>query len=283
MNRHFRRDGDWPGVGRGSVWLEFERDWATRQVELYDGRWYCSDKEYHPELGPGLTDRPLWEHEFAPEEEITAAEFEVAWDRATQFSVQEQVKRLITEELQRKGERLPPGASDEDIAAFEVRTGLQVPQELRELLRWSNGPPVGPSGIYRLDPRDCHGGIELHYEFHPGWRKRGWIPIAGDGCGDNYLLDTSVVVGHDPRQLTLPTLTPLAAGTHPVYFKDHETDSEALPEYVVASGLWTFLHFWLLRDRRGHTWPFDRKCVLAEDPALTAYQGDVPLPWDLDQ
>jgi hypothetical protein len=197
------------------------------------------------------------------------------------MTVQEQVKRLIEEQLQREGRRLPPGARDEEIAAFEARTGLRVPQELRELLQWSNGPPVGPSGIYPLDTGDGSEGIVGEYQFYPGWRKRGWIPIAGDGCGDTYLLDTTTVMGYDPAQLTLPALEPLAAGTHPIYFKDHETDPDAPPEYVVASGLWTFLRFWLLAEHGDRAWPFDRERVLEDDPALADYCGAVPLPWQL--
>jgi hypothetical protein len=83
VNRYFRRAGDWEGIGKGAVWLEFDGDWATRQVELYDGRWYSSVGEYHPDLGGGgLADQPLQEHEFQPSEEISAEEFEAAWNEA---------------------------------------------------------------------------------------------------------------------------------------------------------------------------------------------------------
>jgi len=49
MKRYFRRAGDREGIGKGAVWLEFDGDWATRQVELYDGRWHSSLEEYRPD------------------------------------------------------------------------------------------------------------------------------------------------------------------------------------------------------------------------------------------
>ncbi len=85
MKRFFKRSGDWGDLGKGSVWLEFDDDWATRQVEVYDGRWYCSIDKSHPELGGSLTHEPLRVHGFLPEEEITAEEFEAAWSEALRY------------------------------------------------------------------------------------------------------------------------------------------------------------------------------------------------------
>jgi hypothetical protein len=90
MKRYFRRAGDWEGIGKGAVWLEFDADYPTRQVELYDGRWYSSIDEYHPELGGGLSDRPLPWHEFQPDEEVSAEEFAAAWNEALRHRTQNQ-------------------------------------------------------------------------------------------------------------------------------------------------------------------------------------------------
>lgn len=99
----------------------------------------------------------------------------------------------------------------------------------------------------------------------------GWIKVADDGFGDPYVLDTSTKIGD----------------THPIYFIDHET-YEGDVDYVVASGLWTFLRFLLTDDlesqeaiergvSRDKFWPFDAARVLAEDPALIEYKGTAPL------
>ena len=41
-----------------------------------------SIKRYHPELGPGLTDRALSEMDFEAQHEISQEEFEEAWNEA---------------------------------------------------------------------------------------------------------------------------------------------------------------------------------------------------------
>ncbi len=116
--------------------------------------------------------------------------------------------------------------------------------------------------------------MEQEYQWFPEWKEKGWIKVADDGCGDPYVLDTAITVGD----------------THPVYFIDHET-YEGEADYVVASGLWIFLRFLLSDDLESQIdfkqsipheslWPFDKRFVLAEDPALTHYTGTIPLAWD---
>jgi hypothetical protein len=105
-------------------------------------------------------------------------------------------------------------------------------------------------------------------ESEPLWRERGWIPVAGDGNGNYYVLDSHTG----------------GPGSHPVYFLDHETDL-AKPEYVVASNLWHFLRFLLKREvegpqARAASWPFNQRLVLEADPELAAYAGVAPLPWE---
>jgi hypothetical protein len=81
VKRYFRRTvaaGEIP-LGAGVVWLEFDGDEPTRQVERYGDRWFSSRDEYHPELGPGLADLPLSELGLEPMDEVDAAEFERAW------------------------------------------------------------------------------------------------------------------------------------------------------------------------------------------------------------
>ncbi len=79
--RYFKRAAE-SGLGPGVVYLEFDGEWATRQVEVYGDRWFCSLQGYHPELGPGLVDQPLSVLELRPQHEISEAEFEEAWQEA---------------------------------------------------------------------------------------------------------------------------------------------------------------------------------------------------------
>jgi hypothetical protein len=79
MRRCFRRVAR-AALGDGTVWLEFEGEMPTRQVERYGLRWFSSRQTYHPELGPGLVDQPLAELGLTPDLEVSAAEFDWAWN-----------------------------------------------------------------------------------------------------------------------------------------------------------------------------------------------------------
>jgi hypothetical protein len=67
------------GLGDGLVYFEYDGDIPTRQVELYDGRWFDSRTAYHEELGPGLVDQPRAAVGLTVDDEISADEFEAAW------------------------------------------------------------------------------------------------------------------------------------------------------------------------------------------------------------
>jgi hypothetical protein len=55
---------------------------VTRQVTKLGDRWFCSLDEWAEPIGMLLTDQPVQEGEFGPEDEITREEFEAAWARA---------------------------------------------------------------------------------------------------------------------------------------------------------------------------------------------------------
>jgi hypothetical protein len=76
--RYFKEPAE-TDLGQGYVWLEFDGEIPTRQVERYGDRWFSSRDEYHSELGPGLVDQPLSVLELGSELEIDASEFERAW------------------------------------------------------------------------------------------------------------------------------------------------------------------------------------------------------------
>jgi hypothetical protein len=61
-------------------WIEFEGEQPTRQVERYGDEWFSSRDAYEPGKGGGLADQPLSEVDLGPENEISAEEFESAWD-----------------------------------------------------------------------------------------------------------------------------------------------------------------------------------------------------------
>ena len=81
MKRYFKHEAE-SVIGSGVAYIEFDDEWASRQVEIYGTRWFCSNREYHEELGPALADQPLSMLELLPEHEISREEFEAIWQKA---------------------------------------------------------------------------------------------------------------------------------------------------------------------------------------------------------
>lgn len=54
MMRNFKREAE-SALGVGVAYLEFDGERATRQVENYGDRWFCSDRDFHAGLTPPPT------------------------------------------------------------------------------------------------------------------------------------------------------------------------------------------------------------------------------------
>lgn len=160
------------------------------------------------------------------------------------------------------GEHLPGGASRAAIDEAEARLGLTFPDALKDWLALCNGPCVGPGGVFGVRTAREFLDIEEVSSWFPTWRTRGWIPIAGDGSGNYYVL--------------VPV-----EGKWPVCFVEASADSDAIA-FVVASDLSLFL-FALFQKEAGHDdgWPFDRATVVAVDPEIQVFRGCMPLPWEV--
>jgi hypothetical protein len=179
------------------------------------------------------------------------------------MSIQDEVLDLIHRVPRAPEYQIPSGATEQNINHLSGSFGLYLPEELRQFLKLCNAPCIGPGGIFGVPPAPRHLLIESYYEIHPEWILQKWIPLAGDGVGNCYVLDTAY---------PLPD-------TAPVYFIDHEI-SFTEPDYIVASNLWIFLRF-LLQAEMGVTgWPFNREFVLRADPHLQGYAGHVPFAWE---
>lgn len=181
------------------------------------------------------------------------------------MSIRQEVLRLAQQAPRAPETQLPGGADPALLTAFEERNGFSVPAELREWLLLYNAPVIGPGGIFGVGVGQfCD--MDAMYDALPFWRESGWVPVAGDGCGDYYVLDSRTAVGE----------------THPIYFVDQACYE--CPAYIVASGLWQFLRFLLEGEvwraaGRQHYWPWEGEAVLRRDPLLAQYRGPVPFPW----
>jgi hypothetical protein len=175
------------------------------------------------------------------------------------MDVRDEVRDLLSRAPRAPEDSIPQGVSDDTLRRFEERVGMPVPQTLRDWLRLANGARIGPGGLFGIDTRKSLD-IENYLREYPEWRENRWLPVAGDGTGNYYVL----VVGRDD-------------GCSPVFFVDtHEDPAE--PAYIVGSDLWQFLRFLLRKECGDRGWPFSRDKVVMEDPAITLYD-DVPQPW----
>jgi hypothetical protein len=157
---------------------------------------------------------------------------------------------------------LPTGATSEQLNAFPQRTGIQLPPELSSWLSISNGPCIGHGGFFGLEASRKDLDIYQYLALCPSWKKKKWIPMASDGCGNFYVVPTNGEFG---------------AG-FPVVFVD-VGESFDLPAYIVASGVVKFIRFLLERELGPTQWPFDREEVVRRDPDILKFHG-VALPWE---
>jgi hypothetical protein len=171
------------------------------------------------------------------------------------------ISELLTKVRRPPGETLPRGVSEGDLEEFSDRTGIPLPNDLRKWLMLTNGPCVGPGGLFGIRPIREFLDIETCLGLYPQWKEKQRIPIAGDGCGNYYVMPTQDEYGKG----------------FPVLFFD-TIESLDVPAYIVASDLSHFLVFLLEKELGSKGWPFDEKEVAQKDPRITEFVG-VPLPW----
>ncbi|MEH1820911.1 MAG: hypothetical protein V7L31_17840 [Nostoc sp.] len=87
MKLYFKHEAE-SDLGMGIAYIEFDGDWASRQVEIYGDKWFLSNTVYHPETrGMALCDQPLSETCLGTEHEISESEFELVWSEALKKSM----------------------------------------------------------------------------------------------------------------------------------------------------------------------------------------------------
>jgi hypothetical protein len=87
MKLHYKHESE-ANLGEGIMYIEFIDGIASRQVEIYGNKWFCSNKKYHPEIGLALCDRPLSELNILSDCLISENEFEAAWNEAIKKNVE---------------------------------------------------------------------------------------------------------------------------------------------------------------------------------------------------
>jgi hypothetical protein len=155
------------------------------------------------------------------------------------------------------------GASREQLVALGRSLGYPVPTSLVTWLSLCNGVIAGPGGLYGSAPADDFLDIDSVLRLHPDWRVKKWLPVAGDGNGNHYVIDASHA----------------HLDTDAVYFIDVSEDALRLA-YIVASDLEHFLAFLLEGEIDVRGWPFDAGYVIGRDPAISSVDSPMLLPWN---
>lgn len=165
----------------------------------------------------------------------------------------------------------PTGATAADLRQLRDDLGFDLPEVLTRWLSTCNGSFAGEGGLFGANLTGTRTFLDIYsyVASSPSWRERRWIPLAGDGCGDYYILDASH--SHFPGDA--------------IFFVD-QSDYDAL-DYAVASDLPTFLRQHLLRSLdqdpeldQAPRWPFDQATTLAVDPRLADLRTQRLLPWN---
>lgn len=153
------------------------------------------------------------------------------------------------------------GASEMEIQSLENEIGRTLSPGFRQWLSVVNGAMLGPGGIFGIrNSRDVLS-ITEYLDLFPEWKSAGWIPIAGDGLGNYW-----VVVPQGPD-----------GGPDWVAFVDVHEDPATVDRYF-ASSVPRFIEF-LLKSELGETrWPADREYDLEQDPPLSAAPAEKG-PW----
>jgi len=173
-----------------------------------------------------------------------------------------EVLNLLHRVLSPPDEAIPSGIPEETISEFEERLEIKVPSKFREWLTTCNGPCVGPGGLMGIRTLRRDLDIETIYSMYPVWKDNGWIPVAGDGCGNYYLVVCKGDYGDG----------------EPVIFIDSMEDSST-PFYIAASDTWIFLSFLLKKELGESNWPYSQEEVEGADPKILSFHC-INLPWN---
>lgn len=158
--------------------------------------------------------------------------------------------------------QFPQGASEEMLREAEIALGYAIDDDYKALLRFPNGPFIDPrfAGFTSVS---SHGENSFTNAVSEDARKKHWLPITTDGCGNDYAIVT----------LTQATGRPVA------FFESSR--SLETPVYCVASSFRKFLNFLVSPDgHRSPGWPFDPLEFERFDPDFLENVASTLHPWN---
>jgi cell wall assembly regulator SMI1 len=175
---------------------------------------------------------------------------------------------LREEELRYNCKKFTP-ADKNEVARFEKHYGILLDANCKEWLLISNGSDAGQGGFYGIGHEK--NSIQINYEVHPYWILAQWVPVAGDGFGNTYLVDCSD-----------------ASTRGYIFFIDSYGDASKIT-YYVSSNFWMFMYMMLISNSNNDydinecedLWPFNKDFVLSIDPGIVKAPSEL-LPWNVN-
>jgi hypothetical protein len=105
------------------------------------------------------------------------------------------LRRLVAGAVRASEDDEPEGASAAELAVLSGRLGRSLPPALRSWLSVCRGAAIGPGGVFGERPDRPSLDMAGIRDLFPEWRTLGWLPVAGDGCGNYYVLALDGTVG----------------------------------------------------------------------------------------
>lgn len=105
------------------------------------------------------------------------------------------LRGLVAGAMQAPEAEPPRRARPAEIDNLEARLGCGIPPLLRAWLSVCRGAPVGPGGLFGPRPDKPELDMGWTRDLYPQWAESGLLPVAGDGCGNYYVLAGDGTVG----------------------------------------------------------------------------------------
>ncbi len=107
----------------------------------------------------------------------------------------EVLRGLVAGAVRAPEEEAPQGAGPAELDSLQARLGCIIPPTLRSWLSVCRGAGIGPGGVF--GPRPDRPSLDMAHrrDLFPEWAEQGWLPVAGDGCGNCYVLTADGAVG----------------------------------------------------------------------------------------
>jgi hypothetical protein len=107
----------------------------------------------------------------------------------------EVLRELVAGAVRAPEEESPRGAGPEELASLPARLGCGIPPILHAWLSVCRGAGIGPGGVFGQRPGTPFTDMAWRRDLFPEWAELGWLPVAGDGCGNCYVLTGDGTIG----------------------------------------------------------------------------------------